>query len=59
MLPSLTLGTPRGIPLRSGPLPAIADLFPGTPAEVAVPRMPEPTPPGPVVPVTEAKNGEK
>lgn len=50
----LILETPRGVPLRSGNLPSIAELFPGAPPEPPL-RMPLPIPPGPVVPVGEGK----
>ncbi|AWM36504.1 hypothetical protein [Gemmata obscuriglobus] len=60
VLPPLVLETPSNVPLRAGKLPTIVELFPGTPQVVApVPRMPEPVPPGPVVPVGEAKGEGK
>lgn len=50
-LPPLILETP-GTPLRPGKLPTIPELFPIAPESTPVKRMPQPTPPGPVVPVT-------
>lgn len=59
-LPPLILETPGSMPLRPGKLPTIVELFPGTPEPIDPPRrMPDPVPPGPVVPVSETKDEGK
>ena len=55
VVPPIVLETPPNLTIRPGKLPPIDVLFPGVPpmALPRVPRMQDPTPPGPVVPVGE------
>jgi len=56
-IPQLVLETPRGLTTRPGKLPTLGELFSGAPLDrdpIPEPlplRMPNPTPPGVVVPV--------
>jgi len=58
-IPPLVLETPRNLTTRPGKLPTLDELFPGVPPmpePLPLPlRMPDPVPPGAVVPAGERK----